>query len=53
MSSIISVGYEILLFRVQPRLLPSREAHSIEIQKFMVRVDEFPKLKSDYVMLHK
>ena len=33
--------------------LPSREAPSIEMSKFMVRVDDFFKSKLDYVMLLK
>ena len=44
MSSILFVGYQILLFRVQPRLFIKQRASSIEIQKLMVRIANFYKL---------
>ena len=44
MSSILFVGYQILLFRVQPRLFIKQRASSIEIQKIMVRIANFYKL---------
>ena len=41
MSSILFVGYQILLFRVQPRSFIKQRASSIEIQKLMVRIANF------------